>query len=243
MNIRQKHRLKHNETKAVQDIHFEIRGPVVRDLQVVFASDWNFTTGETLSGANWFPPLSEQGQVLARCVDDGPDFHIDNARWILLGAIASSQTSLKVVTPYFLPDSDLITALNTAALRGVRVQILVPERSNLPWVDWASKTTHSQLMERGCEIYYGGKPFDHSKLMVVDDRWAFIGSANWDPRSLRLNFELNVEAFDTSFAKLMNDAISAKMLKSRRLAPSEITDRKFLVKIRDGLARLFSPYL
>jgi cardiolipin synthase A/B len=243
INIRQKHCLKQGVRNPVRDLHFEIRGPVVRDLQLVFVSDWSFTTGEALRGSSWFPALSEAGQVLARCVDDGPDFHIDNARWILLGAIASSQASLRVVTPYFLPDAALITALNTAALRGIRVQILVPEKSNLPWVDWASKTTLAQLMERGCEVYYGEKTFDHSKLMTVDGRWAFVGSANWDPRSLRLNFELNVEAFDTAFAKQMDEVIDKKMVGARRLKPSEIAHRKFMIKIRDGIARLFSPYL
>ncbi len=243
INIRQKHCIKQSPRSSVRDIHFEIRGPVVRDLQNVFASDWSFTTGEALNGASWFPALSEQGQVLARCVDDGPDFHIDNARWILLGAIASSQTSLRVVTPYFLPDAALITALNTAALRGVRVQVIIPEKSNLPWVDWASKTTLAQLLERGCEIHYTSKPFDHSKLMTVDGRWAFVGSANWDPRSLRLNFELNVEVFDTVFARKMDDTIDRKLVNSRRLKTDEIANRKFIVKIRDGIARLFSPYL
>jgi cardiolipin synthase A/B len=243
MNIREAHCLAAHPTSGVQDTHFEIDGPVVRDIQSVFASDWAFSTGEWLRGSNWFPPLSEQGPVLSRCVDDGPDYHIDNAQWILLGAIASAQERLRIVTPYFVPDATLITALSTAALRGVKVEILLPQKNNLPWVQWATQATIGQLLEKGCTIGFTPPPFDHSKLMTVDGRWAFIGSVNWDARSLRLNFELNVEAYDTAFVQQIDTLIDKKAEPAVWTSERQNAERRFPIRLRDGFARLFSPYL
>ncbi len=243
MNIRSTHEVSRGLRASVQDTHFEVRGPLVRDLQQVFADDWEFTTRETLKGGSWFPPLSEQGSVLARCVDDGPDLHFENARWILLGAITCAHKRLRIMTPYFLPDITLVTALNAAALRGVQVQIVLPQENNLPWVSWASTGNLSQIMERGCEVYFSPPPFDHSKLMTVDDHWAFFGSVNWDERSLRLNFELNVEAFDTELTGGINQHIDGKIAEARRMTLVDLNRRSFGARLRDGTARLFAPYL
>ena len=123
------------------------------------------------------------------------------ARWTLLAALAEAQTSVQILTPYFLPDNALITALNLAALRGVRVDIILPAKNNLPFVHWASRALWWQVLERGCRIWLTPPPFDHSKLMIVDGHWVLLGSANWDARSLRLNFELNVECYGREFAQ------------------------------------------
>ncbi len=243
MNIRSAHEVMRGLPGSVRDTHFRVRGPVVADIQRVFANDWEFTTRETLKGENWFPPLSEEGSVLARCVDDGPDQHFENARWILLGAISNSKSHIRIATPYFVPDAGLITALNTAALRGVRVQIVLPENNNLPWVHWACMGTIRQVLERGCEIYLTPGAFDHSKLMTVDDRWTFFGSMNWDARSLRLNFEMNVEGFDTALAHKVGSHIDLLVSKAHRFTLEDLGRRSFWVRLRDGTARLFSPYL
>ena len=243
MNIRAVHEVSRGLPGSVQDTHFEVVGPVVRDIQQVFVNDWEFTTRERLSGGSWFPPQSEQGAVLARCVDDGPDLHFENARWILLGAIHSARHAIRIMTPYFLPDARLITALNVAALRGVKVQVVLPEQNNLPWVGWASTGNLWQVLERGCEIYQSPPPFDHSKLMSIDERWTFFGSLNWDERSLRLNFEINVEAYDTDLAKRTNAHIDAKIAGSRRYTLEDLNARSAGAKLRDGFVRLFDSYL
>ncbi len=243
MNIRAGHEADRHLPGAVQDTHFMLRGPVVRDIQHVFANDWEFTTGERLKSDVWFPVQMEQGTVLARCVEDGPDGHFENARWILLGAIHSAQRHIRIMTPYFLPDAVLITALNAAAMRGVRVQVVLPQLNNLPWVHWAGMGGISQLIERGCEVFLSPGPFDHTKLMTVDGRWLFLGSINWDDRSLRLNFELNVEAYDTQTAAIANAHIEAKLAASRLVLIEHLLNRSFPVRLRDGFARLFSPYL
>jgi cardiolipin synthase A/B len=150
---------------------------------------------------------------------------------------------VQVVTPYFLPDSTLITALNLAALRGVRVDVILPAKSNLKFVDWASRALWWQLLERGCRIWLTPPPFDHSKLMIVDGHWVLLGSANWDARSLRLNFELNVEGYGREFAGQMGKIVQQKLRGARAVTLDQADGRSYAAKLRDAFARLFSPYL
>ena len=204
MNIRHGNCSPRNPKIPVQDLHFSVEGPVVTQLQEAFANDWAFCKGEVLAGYAWFPELKECGNVVARVITDGPDADFDKLRWTLLAALADAQTSVQIVTPYFLPDQALVTALNLAALRGVGVDIILPAKNNLPFVHWASRAMWWQVLERGCRLWLTPPPFDHSKLMIVDDHWVLFGSANWDARSLRLNFELNVECYGRDFAQRTN---------------------------------------
>ncbi|HEU6449442.1 MAG TPA: cardiolipin synthase [Verrucomicrobiae bacterium] len=228
---------------AIQDLQFRVEGPVVAQLQEAFANDWAFATGEILDGELWFPELSESGRIIARVITDGPDEDFEKARWTLLAALAEAQTSVEILTPYFVPDTALITALNLAALRGVRVDIILPEKNNLPFVHWASRSMWWQVLERGCRIWLTPPPFDHSKLMIVDGHWVLLGSANWDARSLRLNFELNVECYGRSFAAEMENLLQKKIAAGREIKLADADARSFLGKLRDAIARLFSPYL
>lgn len=243
MNIRYGNLLAAKPKSPVRDLHFRVEGPLVAELQEAFASDWAFTTREMLEGDLWFPKLEEAGTGIARVIRDGPDEDFEMVRWTLLAALAEAQQSVQIVTPYFLPDSTLITALNLAALRGVRVDIILPERSNLRFVDWASHAMWWQVLERGCHIWLARPPFDHSKLMVVDGHWVMLGSANWDARSLRLNFELNVEAYGRDFAGQMERIIEDKLRGAREATLEEMDGRRYSVKLRDAIVRLFSPYL
>ena len=243
MNIRHGNVLADKPKSPVQDLHFCVTGPVVEELQEAFVNDWAFTTGEILQGLIWFPEQSETGGVIARVVPDGPDADFENARWTLLAALAEAQTSVQILTPYFLPDNALITALNLAALRGVRVDIILPAKNNLPFVHWASRAMWWQVLERGCHIWLTPPPFDHSKLMIVDGHWVLLGSANWDARSLRLNFELNVECYGRDFAHEMDKLIQKKISAAREITLAEVDRRSLPAKLRDAIARLFSPYL
>jgi len=243
MNIRHGNMLADKPKSAVRDLHFRAEGPVVARLQEAFANDWVFTTGETLDGRIWFPEPRECGNVIARVITDGPDADYDKLRWTLLAALAEAQPSVQILTPYFLPDQALITALNLAALRGVRVDILLPEKNNLPYVHWASRAMWWQVLERGCRLWLTPPPFDHSKLMVVDGHWVLFGSANWDARSLRLNFELNVECYGRDFANEMESLMQEKLRGAHEVTLAEVDGRLLPAKLRDAIARLFSPYL
>jgi cardiolipin synthase len=150
---------------------------------------------------------------------------------------------VRVLTPYFVPDAALITALNVAAMRGVQVDIVVPARVNLVLVQWASMATVGQVLERGCRVWLTPAPFDHGKLMVVDGLWTLLGSANWDMRTLRLNFEFNLECYDRPLAAAAEAIIDQRIATARPLSLAEIEGRSLPVRLRDGAARLFSPYL
>jgi cardiolipin synthase len=243
MNIRHGNVLADQPGSPVRDLHFRVAGPVVTQLQDAFANDWAFTTGEILDGKIWFPKLQESGSVIARVITDGPDADYDKLRLTLLAALAEAQTSVQILTPYFLPDNALVTALNLAALRGVRVDIVLPAKNNLPFVHWASRAMWWQVLERGCRIWLTPPPFDHSKLMIVDGHWVLSGSANWDARSLRLNFELNVECYGREFAHEMTAVLGKKLHRAREVTLAEVDGRALPAKLRDAAARLFSPFL
>ena len=243
INIRQSSVMRHPCRRPIQDLHFCIEGPVVLHLQEVFAVDWAFCTDELLQGDRWFPTIPPVGTAVARGIADGPDLDFDKLRMTLLGAVDCAATSIMIVTPYFLPDEALITALSVAALRGVRVDIVLPEKNNLTMVQWASMATVREILTRGCRVWLSPPPFDHTKLMLVDDVWTLLGSANWDPRSLRLNFEFNVECYDTELASQLGQLLRRRREMSRLLTLADVDGRSLPVRLRDGIARLASPYL
>jgi len=243
MNIRAGHMLMDSPRKPVQDVHFMVEGPVVSQLMETFAADWHFAAGEQLEGDEWYPPLEPRGAVLARGIADGPDEDFDKLIWTVQGALACAKSSVRIVTPYFLPDSSLIWALNIAVRRGVEVDIVLPGKNNLPVVKWASTHLLHQLVEHGCRIWLTPPPFDHTKLMLVDGMWSLFGSANWDPRSFLLNFEFNLECYDRGLAEAIEEVVEAKLKKAVLLTGEQLRGRSFPVKLRDGAAWLLSPYL
>ena len=228
---------------ACRDVQFRLRGPVVAHLMEVFADDWQFTTGEALQGPAWFRGPGFSGDALARGIEAGPDESLDRLRWTLIGALEAAQRSVRIATPYFIPDAALIAALNAAALRGVEVDVLLPEHSDLPHVHWAAFHQLWQVLGCGCRVWLTPGPFDHSKLMVVDRAWTLLGSANWDARSLRLNFEFNVECYSEDLGGTADDHLLDRRAGARRVLPADINGRPLPVKLRDGIARLFAPYL
>jgi cardiolipin synthase len=137
----------------------------------------------------------------------------------------------------------LIASLNMAAMRGVRVDIILPERNNLPVVHWASRALWWQLLEHGCRIWLTPPPFDHSKLMLVDGAWTLFGSGNWDPRSFRLNFEFNVECYDRTLAGRLEDMVGGRLQGAHAVTLDEVEGWGLPVRLRDGVSRILSPFL
>jgi cardiolipin synthase A/B len=231
---------------AIRDIHFKLEGGIVEQLMTIFAEDWVFSTGKTLKGPSWFPDsavAADPGNIVARGIPDGPDEDLDKMSWALVSALGMARERVDIVTPYFLPDRILLSALNYAALRGVSVNIFLPEKGNYRLVDWASRAQFDQLLEGGCRLHLVAAPFNHSKLMVVDDFWTLFGSTNWDPRSLRLNFEFNVECFNTEFATRVKACIREITADARALTTDELSRTRWYYRLRNGAAWLLSPYL
>jgi cardiolipin synthase len=243
LNVRDGCMLALNPLMPTRDLHFRIRGPVVGQMMSAVAFDWAFATREQLAGSAWFPPLFSSGPVLGRGIRSGPDEDFETLLMTYLGALSQATQSIRIATPYFLPDSPLIDALQVAALRGVRVEIVMPERGNLLFVQWAAAAQLWQIVRWGCHVYLSPPPFDHSKLLVVDGEWSLIGSANWDPRSLRLNFEYGVECYSTDLAARLGAVFEAKLAGARLVTVADIERRSFPVRLRDGLAWLAQPYL
>jgi cardiolipin synthase len=243
MNVRRTHLRATDRRNGTADTHFRITGPVVAHLRRTFAEDWAFCTGERLSGPDWSPPLGAVGATVARGIAAGPDEDFERIRFAILAALSQAQRRIRILTPYFVPEPMLMTSLALAAMRGVEVDICIPRRNNLRLVQWASRAKIGQLLAAGCRVWQTPPPFDHSKLMTVDGTWSLIGSANWDQRSLRLNFEFNVECYDKRLAASLDGLIDAKLGSSRPLLREDIDRRSLPVKLRDGTAWLLSPYL
>jgi cardiolipin synthase len=239
INIGHENLLAGKPAHPVRDTHFRLEGPIVEQLTEAFADDWLYETGEKLLDEAWFPELQECGAAVARVVTSGPDEDLEQIEFAILHAISCARRSIRVVTPYFLPPDLLTTALGLAAMRGVAVEIMVPERSNHTVLDWARRVALRSLLEAGCRVLLLPSPFDHSKLMTIDDVWSLIGSANWDIRSFRLNFELNVEIQDEAFARTLMAAIPA----GRPLTLAEIDGDSLPLRLRNNAARLLQPYL
>ncbi len=242
-NIREGHWLSLAPASPVRCLHFRFEGPVVSHLQEVFALDWAFATGESLGGETWFAPMARAGDIWARGISDGPDEDLDKMPLTILGALAAARRTVHIVTPYFLPEQSIIQALNAAALRGINVHALLPSENNVPLVHWACHAVLPHLLERGCRVYLSPPPFDHTKLLLVDGIWSLVGSTNWDARSLRLNFEFNVECYSLKLGAELESIVTSRIDASRELTLEEFHRRKMALRLRDGFARLLSPYL
>ena len=239
INIGRENVLSANPPHPVRDTHFRLEGPVVEQLVEAFADDWLFQTREKLLNEDWFPALEPAGGAVARTITSGPDEDLEQIEFVVLHAITCARRSIRVVTPYFLPPEALTTALSLAAMRGLKVEIVLPEHSNHTVLDWARRVPLKGLLETGCRVLLRPPPFDHSKLMTIDDTWSLIGSANWDTRSFRLNFELNVEIQDEGFARKLSEITSG----GRDLLLAEINRDRLLLRLRNNAARLLQPYL
>lgn len=244
MNIRKHHLERSDGEPRVRDTHFKLAGPIVTQMMEAFADDWAFSCREDLDETVWMPPVEPLvGGIPARAIPDGPDEANHKTAMIMESALASARKRVQIITPYFLPEPALIAALKQAALRGVEVDILVPEKNNLPLFALSSLSGARQLADIGCRLFLSKPPFDHTKLMIVDDDWVLFGSSNWDARSLKLNFEFNVECYDRTFAATMTDWAAARFDIARRMTVEDFRARSRFARITGRVLWLASPYL
>jgi cardiolipin synthase len=243
MNISKHHLRLQSAPERVEDLHFRLTGPIVAQLQQAFVDDWQLSSGRELEGDAYFPSLSSAGEALCRGISSGPDETLDNIHWMLQAACAAAKERIYLATPYFVPSSSLITSISMAALRGVKVTLLLPSFVDHRFMRWVADAYLWEFLEHGVRIVRRPPPFVHTKLLVVDDRWTLLGSANLDPRSLRLNFEFNVEAYDVSLARNLADWLERLAAEGERVTLQSIDSRPAHHRLRDGIAKLFSPWL
>jgi cardiolipin synthase len=242
-NIREGHWLSLDPDDPVKSLHFCLRGPILEQMHDSFSRDWSFATGEVLSDPTWRVSGEAAGSICARGIEAGPDDNLGKMQDTLLGALGAARDTIDIVTPYFVPNASLIDALGIASMRGVNVRIVIPSRNNLPVVQWASTAQLWQVLQKGCRVWESAAPFDHTKLMTIDGIWSLIGSGNWDQRSLRLNFEFNVECYDTRLAATLRDHVSRTLEAASEVTLEAVDSRPVPIRLRDGLARLLAPYL
>lgn len=230
--------------EEIHDLHFRVSGPVIGQLNAIFEEDWKFAKGETVELPLLpAPPEKMDDPVYARAIPDGPDDISQRTQWIILGALAIAQKSVHVLTPYFLPNEVITNALGVCAMRGVSVQVVVPSRTDIPLVDWAMEAKFQYLLEHGVRIYRSPPPFDHTKLMIVDGVWTLVGSSNWDQRSLRLNFEANLECYDGDLGRDLETHFDSIKKIAKPVAIGDLMSQPLKTRLRNNFARLFTPYL
>jgi cardiolipin synthase len=225
-----------------KDTHFRLEGPAVRDVQEVFVEDWYFATREDLTGPSYLRRPAAAGSSLVQVIPSGPDQDEGILPHILFEAIAIAGRTLRISTPYFVPDPGLVIALQNAAYRGVQVEILIPSRTDSKLVLWAGRSFYQELLKAGIKIYEFGHGMLHSKTISIDDRWTLISSANMDVRSFLLNFEVTASIFD--------EGVSSKLLEDFRNSQARSVEVKrregsgpLLPTVLEGAARLLSPLL
>ncbi len=243
MNIREGNMISRQPRHPVRDLHFRVTGPVVAQLQRVFAEDWSFCDGEVLDEKLWFPDIPTTGSTHALGIVDGPDEDMEVMPTALFAALNAARQRVCILTPYFLPPPILIAALQLCATRGVEVSIVTPAQNNIPFVAWAARTLYPELLHAGCRIFESPQPFDHSKVLLIDDAWSCVGSTNWDPRSLRLNFEFNLVCHDAAFASRLHSIFEEKKTQSLEITEAILADTTLAERLRNGIARLFIPVL
>jgi cardiolipin synthase len=243
MNLTKQNVLINDLKNGILDLTFRIEGPVIKQISEVFEDDWEFTTGKKFQSiSKGLPNVVEGGTIAARIISDGPDNKKDVIEIITHGAINIAIKKILIVTPYFLPEDNILTALEMAAMRGVNIEIIIPEKSDHSFIDKAIEPNFLRLINCGVKIYRTPPPFDHSKIFIVDDEWIFVGSANWDVRSFRLNFESNIEIFSKKLAKKLTMIAETKRLKAKLVTISECENLPLLKRIRNNAYRLLTPY-
>ncbi len=225
------------------DLHFKLRGPVVGHLMETFTDDWELSTNETLSGPDWFPELEPAGSVLARGIASGPDFSVGRLHDLLLAALRTARTSIDLMSPYFIPDEAIMGSLRTAARSGVRVRLFIPARADHQFMTWGARAYLPELTVCGVEVWEMGPGFNHSKLTVIDDEWIMMGSSNLDPRSFRLNFEFNVEAYSRMAAIGISTYMEKQLAGARRIDTATLKKEPRLVQVRNKAVAMLSPFL
>lgn len=241
INIGGRHVADEKGERAVTDLHFELRGPIVSELDAAFRRDWYFAAQEQLVPVA--VDTSAHGDAICRLILDGPDENLDRLEMVIRGVIGAAGKRIDIVTPYFLPTREMIGALQAAATRGIRVRIVLPGKNNLPFVHWATRNLLWELLQWNIEVVYQPPPFCHTKLLLVDDEYVLIGSANIDPRSLRLNFELGVEIFERKLVAQLDEHLDEVCAGARPVTLAEVDGRPLWQRLRDAAFWLLSPYL
>lgn len=231
---------------AIQDYHFLLQGPIVQELQYAFLRDWHVMTEEDparLLLPRYFPEPAHPGNAYARVLLAGPSSDLRVAVDVFFNALCQARHEVLIITPYFIPSEDLLRALRQAAMRGVTVRLILPQRSNHWYTTWAARALYEDLIEAGVHIHERRPPFIHAKAMIVDDRLAIIGSANWDIRSLYSNYEILLTVYDAPFITALHLMMNEDLRQSDEIHLAHFKARPIRERYLENICGLLSPLL
>ncbi|WP_045214763.1 cardiolipin synthase [Desulfonatronovibrio magnus] len=233
----------HKKAGEWHDVMVRIKGPSARQLQAVFVEDWYYETDQVLDFPDLYPGASRDGSAAIQVVPTGPDQPTEGFQDILIQSIQSARTRISIASPYFIPSEGLITALRLASARGVRVDIIVPDRSDHLLVDQASAYYCGVALRNGCNVYLFNEGMLHSKIMTVDDDMAMVGSANFDIRSFYLNIELVTFIFEPEFIYNLRMLQNCYKGHATAIRPEAWLRRPLPKRMVEGVVKIFSPLL
>ena len=226
-----------------RDIHLRLEGESVRSLQAIFLLDWNFANGTTEYGPRYFPANTVTEKRLVQIVSSGPDSDWQSIMQAYFAAISTALQYVYISTPYFLPNESIMTAMKTAALAGIDVRLLLPEKNDSWIVGKSSRSYLKELLEAGVHVYFYLKGFTHSKLMIVDDVFSSVGTANMDIRSFNQDFEANALIYDEMITLQLKQDFLDDIGQSKEIFSDDWEERSVWEKVQESVARLFSPLL
>ena len=243
MNIGDEYVGKNPQFGYWRDTHMRLGGPVVLQLQQVFVEDWFYATGEELTRPEIFPRPEESGGVSAQVLPGGPSGDADVLHAMMFAAINEARDEVLLATSYFAPPASLVTALETAAYRGVKVRLLLAGRSAYQWTVWAGRSYYDSLLKAGVEIYEYRGGLLHSKTLTIDGVWSLVGTPNFDARSLFLNFEVAVAMYDSKIAAQLQDQFRDDLERAEKIEPDSWPGRPIRKRLVENVCRLLSPVL
>jgi cardiolipin synthase len=229
--------------RAWRDTHVGLDGAAVRWLQLVFLEDWSYATGGAPTDAAYFPEVPDDGAIPVQIVASGPDEPWQTIHKLYFAAIAAARTRVLVATPYFVPDDAMLTALSTAALRGVDVRVLVPRRSDSRTVTAAGRSFYRDVLAAGVRVFEYKPGMMHAKTLVVDSLFAAVGTANMDNRSFRLNYEVSAVRYDAAGADALAASFAADLDRAREVDLGALANERLGARLFQAGARLLAPLL
>lgn len=226
-----------------RDEMLRLEGPAVAQLQRVFAEDWDFTTGEMLQGTEYFPTAGAAGDAIVQVLASGPDQEVNVVREVYYASIASARERVWIATPYFVPDAGILDALRLACYRGADVRLLLPDPGD-HWITQAAGRFYwDDVLARGAQIFLYNRGMMHAKYLTFDGRWALVGSANLDNRSLHLNFEVGCALFDPRLATALEASFLADQQSAVAVDRDAFARRGYPARLAENACRLLSPIL
>ncbi|MBQ4409386.1 MAG: cardiolipin synthase [Firmicutes bacterium] len=244
LNVASEYEGRSRKFSGWRDTHLRLVGGCVEDVDARFLMDWKYASGENFQGDDLdYKVLIPAGRSGVQIVSCGPDSPEEEIKRVYLKMITTAKKSVFVQTPYFIPDQSIFEALKTAALSGIDVRLMIPNKPDHPFVYWVTYNNAASLMESGVKVYIYNKGFLHSTCITVDDEVSSVGSANFDIRSFKLNFECNAVIYDKDIARKLHNAFFKDMEQSTHLTPVIYAQRSWTIKAKENVGRLISDIL